>query len=122
MTDNHDDFYLADLAAFDEAIANTANGGKPLVIYFTATHSPFCRSIKPIYEDYVETYPQLVLKEVNVHANRDATYAAFIQVCKHKQAMPTFKVYKNGIEHATMCSANPDRLVELLDMAKDKNA
>merc|ERR1712227_763248 len=106
------DLYLADKAAFDAAIAATTNGGKPLVIDFTASWCPPCQRIGPIYEAKVAGYPDLVLKKCDVDNNSEAAQAAGIQ------AMPTFKVYKNGAEVETVRGASDQGLIDLLDRAK----
>ena len=106
------DMYLATKADFDAAIAATANGGKPLVIDFTATWCPPCKRIGPIYEGHVANYPELVLKKLDVDANAEGAQAAGIQ------AMPTFKVYKDGAEVNAMRGASDQGLIELLDQAK----
>ena len=106
------DMYLATKADFDAAIAATANGGKPLVIDFTATWCPPCKRIGPIYEGHVANYPELVLKKLDVDANSEGAQAAGIQ------AMPTFKVYKDGAEVNSMRGASDQGLIELLDQAK----
>ena len=106
------DLYLADKAAYDAALEATKNGGKPLVIDFTASWCPPCQMIGPKYESKVAEYTELVMKKVDVDANSDAARAAGIQ------AMPTFKVYKNGEEADMMRGANEAGLYELLDRAK----
>ena len=106
------DMYLATKADFDAAIAATANGGKPLVIDFTASWCPPCRRIGPIYEGHVANYPELVMKKLDVDANSEAAQAAGIQ------AMPTFKVYKDGAEVNSMRGASDQGLIDLLDQAK----
>ena len=106
------DMYLATKADFDAAIAATANGGKPLVIDFTASWCPPCKRIGPIYEGHVANYPELVMKKLDVDANSEAAQAAGIQ------AMPTFKVYKDGAEVNSMRGASDQGLIELLDQAK----
>ena len=103
------EMYLATKADYDAAIAATANGGKPLVIDFTATWCPPCKRIGPIYEGHAANYPELVLKKVDVDANADAAQAAGIQ------AMPTFKVFKDGAEVNSMRGASDQGLIDLLD-------
>ena len=109
MTDDH---YLADKAAFDAAVQATADGGKPLVIDFTATWCPPCKRIGPIFVQKMGDYPELVMKKLDVDANSEAAQAAGIQ------AMPTFKVYKNGAEVETMRGASDQGLIDLLNRAK----
>ena len=112
MADDHGDMMLATKADYEAAIAATANGGKPLVIDFTATWCPPCKRIGPIYEGHVANYPELVMKKLDVDANSEAAQAAGIQ------AMPTFKVYKDGAEVNSMRGASDQGLIDLLDQAK----
>ena len=104
--------YLGTLDEFNAAVAATANGGKPLVIDFTATWCPPCKRIGPIYESKVAEYPELVMKKIDVDANAAGSQAAGIQ------CMPTFKVYKNGAEAEKMEGASDQGLFALLDRAK----
>ena len=101
---------LADLAAYNAAVAAT-NGGKPLVIDFTASWCPPCQRIGPIYQAKVAEYPELTMKKVDVDANSEAAQAAGIQ------CMPTFKVYKGGAEVEKMEGASDQGLVDLLNRA-----
>ena len=100
MADDHGNIYLATKADYEAAIAATSNGGKPLVIDFTATWCPPCKRIGPIFEGHVAGYPELVLKKLDVDANAEGAQAAGIQ------CMPTFKVYKNGAEAEKMEGAS----------------
>ena len=112
MADDHGNIYLATKADYEAAIAATANGGKPLVIDFTATWCPPCKRIGPIFEGHVAGYPELVLKKLDVDANAEGAQAAGIQ------CMPTFKVYKNGAEAEKMEGASDQGLIDLLNRAK----
>merc|ERR1711971_130529 len=103
-----DSMYITTLDEFNSLKA----GDKPLVIDFTATWCPPCKRIGPIYEGHVANYPELVMKKVDVDANSEAAQAAGIQ------AMPTFKVYKNGAEVETMRGASDQGLIDLLNRAK----
>ena len=90
---------LVTKADYEAAIAATANGGKPLVIDFTATWCPPSKRIDPIFLDHVANYPGLVFKKLDVDANDEGARAAGIR------SMPTFKVYKNGAEADMMVGA-----------------
>merc|ERR1712070_236712 len=104
--------YLATKADYDAAMEATKNGGKPLVIDFTATWCPPCQRIGPIYEGKIAEYPELNMKKVDVDANSEAAQAAGIQ------CMPTFKVFKNGAEFEKMEGASDQSLADLLNRAK----
>ena len=84
------DMYLADKAAYDKAVAESAD--KLLVIDFTATWCPPCKAIAPKYEAMAAEFTDVTLKKVDVDANAEAAQAAGIQ------CMPTFKFYKGGKE------------------------
>ena len=112
MADNQSDMMLATKADLEAAIEATTNGGKPLIIYFSATWCPPCKRIGPIYVGHVANYPELVLKKLDVDANSEGAAAAGIQ------CMPTFKVYKNGVEAEKMEGASQEGLIQLLDRHK----
>ena len=58
------------MSAYQAAIAATANGGKPLVIAFMANWSPPCQVIGPVYDRHVTNYPELIMKKIDVDANK----------------------------------------------------
>ena len=79
-----------DLTKNEAALTEVQNGGKPLVIDFTAKWCPPCKRIRPIYEAQIDVYPEFVFRKMDVDANPEGARAAEIL------NMPTFKVYMNG--------------------------
>ena len=103
------DMMLADKAAFDAAVAATAaDGAQALMIDFTATWCPPCQMIGPVFVAAAEANPTLTMKKVDVDANAEASQAAGIQ------CMPTFKIYKGGVEVEKMEGASKEKLEELV--------
>ena len=85
-----------DLTKNEAALTEVQNGGKPLVIDFTAKWCPPCKRIRPIYEAQIDVYPEFVFRKMDVDANPEGARAAEIL------NMPTFKVYMNGQEFSKM--------------------
>ena len=108
--------YLESKADFDAAIEATKNGGAPLIIDFTASWCPPCKMIGPIFEGYAgKVGDGAVLKKLDVDNNSEGAQAAGIQ------AMPTFKVYKDGAEAETMQGANPAGLKAMVEKYSGKS-
>ena len=104
--------YVNDLAQFNELVAATANGGKPLIIDFTATWCPPCQRIGPIFEAKATSEPDVVFMKVDVDQARDVAQHCGIQ------AMPTFKLYKNGAEADMKRGGSEQHIVDLVAAAK----
>ena len=107
--------YLENKAQYDAAIEAT-KGGAPLIIDFTAAWCPPCKMIGPIFEGYVAKVDGgATLKKLDVDNNSEGAQAAGIQ------AMPTFKVYKDGAEVETMQGANPAGLKAMVEKYSGKS-
>ena len=107
------ELYLASKADYDAAVEATKNGGKPLLVDFTASWCPPCQRIAPFFERLAgERADDMVLKKVDVDNNAEAAQAAGIS------CMPTFQVYKNGAKVNEMQGASDQGLVDLLNGAK----
>ena len=102
------DMYITSLDEFNALKAE----GKTLVIDFTATWCPPCKRIGPIYEGLVASYPELVMKKVDVDACAEVSASVGIR------CMPTFMVFKNGAEVDKMEGASDEGLKAMLDKAK----
>ena len=104
--------YLATFAEYQQALKATQNGGKPLVVDFTASWCPPCKKIGPVFESLAKNFAeQLVLRKLDVDANKEGKVAAKIQ------AMPTFIVYRDGVEVDRLRGAKEDELKQLLQRA-----
>ena len=102
---------LESLDQFEQFLDATENGGKPLVVAFTATWCPPCKKISPVYESLVEEYPGLVLTKVDFDINN-----ATVKVNKIK-SLPTFKVFMDGEEIMEVRGGKPAALVNMLESA-----
>ena len=60
------------MSAHDEAIAATANGGKPLVIAYTATWCGPCINLAPHFLEFSSEYTGITMRKVDYNANPDA--------------------------------------------------
>ena len=100
--------YLATKADYDTAIEATKNGGKPLIIDFTATWCPPCKMIGPKFEAMAPEYEAWEFRKLDVDANAEGSQAAGIQ------CMPTFKVYKDGAEVGKLEGASEQGIKDLI--------
>jgi thioredoxin 1 len=89
-------------AAFQSA------GDKAVFIDFFATWCGPCKMIAPKLEELSNVYTNVVVLKVDVDVCEDvaAKYAI--------SAMPTFKVFKHGLEVDTFCGANAEKIEGLL--------
>ena len=102
---------LCDLDDYFDAVAGTEDGGRPLVIAFTAEWCPTCKKMKPVYEKLGPLYPELDFRKVDVDDNHPSGQAAGID------SMPTFIVYMNGEEVKRMSGGKKKKLRAILDQA-----
>ena len=110
MQTNGNPLYVHSLQEFTQMKEETV-GGKPLVIDFTASWCPPCKFIGPIYEGLMAEHPELVMRKIDVDENNEASQEANVQ------CMPTFIVYRNGVEADRLEGASTDNLKALLDNA-----
>ena len=82
------------------------------LIDFTASWCGPCKMISPEFERLDGEYPNVHCFKVDVDDNDAAAAHAKIQ------AMPTFKLYKNGQVVKEMVGASKDKLKELFDAAQ----
>ena len=98
-----------DLTRNEVALTEIKNGGKPLVIDFTAKWSAPCKKIRAVYEAQIEEYPELVFKKLDVDAVPEGSRADEIQ------NMPTFKIYMNGEVFSKLDLTSDKAVRKLLD-------
>ena len=68
--------YLKTKAEYDAAISTSTD--ELLVIFFTASWSPPCRTIEPKFEAIVDENTDVVFKKIDVDDNSEAATAAGI--------------------------------------------
>ena len=104
--------YLADLDAYNGAVEATKNGGKVMIVDFTATWCPPCQMIGPKFEAMASDFGDVLFRKVDVDANSAAAQAAGIQ------CMPTFKIYKDGAEVGKLEGASEQGIKDLINQHK----
>ena len=99
--------YLTSMDEFNAC--HTEAGDKLVIIDFTATWCPPCQRIGPIFIAMAPEFPDVVFKKVDVDAA--APIAQHVGIA----CMPTFKVYKNGVEVGKLEGASEQGIKDLIN-------
>ncbi|XP_061107703.1 thioredoxin-like [Conger conger] len=104
--------YIENQAQFDQALKDA--GGKLVVVDFTATWCPPCRSIGPKFKGHSENpeFSSVVFLKVDVDEASDVS-----ENCKIG-SMPTFHFYKNGKKIDEFSGADENKLLKKLHQHK----
>jgi thioredoxin len=94
-------------AAFDEELVNA--GDRAVIVDYTATWCGPCRRIAPLVEELAGKYPSIVFLKVDVDENEETAKDQQVS------SMPTFLVYRNGINVDEMIGANTSKLEALVE-------
>ncbi|CAJ0568308.1 unnamed protein product, partial [Mesorhabditis spiculigera] len=92
--------HVEDDAHFKKILADNADG--VVIIDFTASWCGPCKMISPVFEELAEQHPNVPFLKVDVD---ECTEAA-----GDVNAMPTFRVIKNGKKVKEFSGANADEL------------
>jgi thioredoxin 1 len=98
------------LAELEKAF--TEAGSKAVLVDFHATWCGPCKTIAPILSKLADETPSMVVLKVDVDKAPDIAEKYDIQ------AMPTFKVFKNGQEVETAVGGNPSNIEALFKKYK----
>jgi len=95
-------------AQFDEIIAKAKSENKIIVVDFTAVWCGPCQRVAPLFADFSEQYSKLIFLKVDIDECQDIAE-------KYKvEAVPTFKIFKEGNEADVIEGANVNGLKELI--------
>jgi thioredoxin 1 len=101
---------IASMQEFEKLIKEA--GDAPVLIDFHATWCGPCKMIAPELEKLAAKYPKMLVYKVDVDEAEDIAQKYEID------AMPSFKMIKNGAVVGTVVGANVQKLEELI---KDHN-
>jgi len=101
---------ITDTEEFQEKL--TEAGDKAVIADFYATWCGPCKMVAPHFLKLAETHPTIMALKVDVDEVEDIAQDYQIQ------AMPTFVVFKGGVEVERMMGANKDKMEELFTKYK----
>lgn len=101
---------VGSLAELQQAFAEA--GSKAVLVDFYATWCGPCKAIAPMLQQLAENTPSMVVLKVDVDKAEDIAQKYDIQ------AMPTFKVFKNGQEVDMAVGGNPANVEALFNKYK----
>lgn len=96
-----------EVATVEELTKLLSEPGLVLVDYFAVWCGP-CKAIAPKVDTLSGEYPNI--KFVKVDVDKLESHPEVVSV----EAMPTFRLYKDGVKVAEMKGANYEKLVELI--------
>jgi len=95
-------------AQFDEIIAKAKSENKIIIVDFTAVWCGPCVRVAPIFADFSEQYSKLIFLKVDIDECKDIAERYKVE------AVPTFKIFKEGNEADVIEGADVNGLKELL--------
>jgi len=91
-----------------KTIMTECEGGKSMIVDFTASWCGPCKMIAPVFEQLCGEYADVLFLKVDVDECEETAAACGIS------AMPTFKVYKDGKMVGDLQGASKEGIVALL--------
>ncbi|KDQ06722.1 hypothetical protein BOTBODRAFT_181312 [Botryobasidium botryosum FD-172 SS1] len=96
-----------------EQYQQVTNSGKVVIIDFTATWCPPCNAIAPYFEKFSKEYSEVEFYKVDIDVDQVQGVVQELGV----RAMPTFKVFKDGVKIGELLGANEKGLENLVKAA-----